>query len=362
MKKYFVLLYIILSLTGCQSGCVSPTLKSEQNKIQKKGVSNKEKILRYFETLNSSNEFNLMLGQNIVPDSKSDHLTSYSQTYTGLYETSGKYPSIIGCSIGEFNKHIDWIQEKLFNHWKKGGIVYISWHVENPWTGGEASDKRYANLAQLLDPKSNVYNNWIQKLDETANILKFFAKRDIPVIWRPFHEMNGDWYWYGSSINDIVGKDFKELWREVYRYLTIEKELNNLLWLYAPMDDSQWVKASTIYYPGDEYVDLIGISYYGGDLNIQSYKKLLAFGKHIGIAEFGPINTGEPAKNRNDFSADYLVSTIKQNFPKIIFCYSWHGWLLNNNWIYQDLAHYPGIDKVLNTPGIITCDELIINY
>lgn len=87
-------------------------------------------------------------------------------------------------------------------------------------------------------------------LDVIAKQLQRFAEEDIAVLWRPLHEVEGEWFWWGSKGGAVAAK----LYRMLYRYFVEDKGLNNLLWVWsAPTKEA---------YPGDDYVDVIGWDIY----------------------------------------------------------------------------------------------------
>lgn len=96
-------------------------------------------------------------------------------------------------------------------------------------------------------------NDWIQAdLEKLYNYLQLLEDANVPVIWRPLHEASGAWFWWGAQGPET----YKTLWKMMYDYLVTEKGLDNLIWVWtAEADDDAW-------YPGDEYVDIIGRDIY----------------------------------------------------------------------------------------------------
>ncbi|MER2490559.1 glycosyl hydrolase [Catenovulum sediminis] len=158
-------------------------------------------------------------------------------------------------------------EDAIEAHNNENVIVGMAWHWNAPtklkdgsgneaWNRGfytEATDFDLA--AALADKESDDYKALIADIDIIATELAKFADADIPVLWRPIHEAEGEWFWWGASGADA----FKELWQIMYDRLTTQHNLNNLIWVYtgAGSLDENW-------YPGDEMVDIVGYDGYDG--------------------------------------------------------------------------------------------------
>ena len=126
-----------------------------------------------------------------------------------MYDSSGKYPALIGLEYGYF-AHVDLpkVNQVAINHWKKGGLVTISWHADNPFTDGynvkwnSVSHKDSINVKCLLKtaPASKEKSNYRNELNKVADALKQLKQAGVTVLWRPFHEVNGNWFWWGQII------------------------------------------------------------------------------------------------------------------------------------------------------------------
>ena len=97
------------------------------------------------------------------------------------------------------------------------------------------------------------YDLLMQDIDAIAKQLQILQEADVPVLWRPLHEASGGWFWWGASGPEA----YKQLYILLYDKLTNEYGLNNLIWLWNGQD-KEW-------YPGDEYVDIIGEDIYPGE-------------------------------------------------------------------------------------------------
>ncbi len=160
--------------------------------------------------------------------------------------------------------------ESMINWAKKGegrGIVSLSWHWNAPtdlidtapdklwWSGFYTKATTFDLAAVLADKNGSRYQLLLRDIDVIAVQLKKLQAADIPVLWRPLHEAPGTWFWWGAKGSG----PFKELWQIMYNRLTNHHQLHNLIWVYAGTDslDPAW-------YPGDQYVDIVGEDIYSG--------------------------------------------------------------------------------------------------
>jgi mannan endo-1,4-beta-mannosidase len=185
-------------------------------------------------------------------------------------------------------------------------LVTISAHVPNPANarGGGLRDKG-VHLSDLLDARSVTHERWKRELDTLAAGLKELEDADVVVLWRPFHEMNGGWFWWGAQEPDA----FIAVWRNMFDYFTKAKQLNNLLWVYSPNHGER----TAAYYPGDKYADLVGLDAYTDFIDpehIKGYTEVAKLSKPFGFTEYGPHGA-----HNSPGDYDYLkfLAGIKKN-------------------------------------------------
>src|SRR5215471_14694807 len=143
----------------------------------------------------------------------------------------------------------------------RGGVITISWHLNNPLTGKTAWDPAPGTVASILPggAKNELYKSWLDKVATFMLSLKGKKGEYIPVIFRPFHELNGSWFWWGK--NHCTPEELKQLYRFTETYLRDQKNVHNLL--YAFNTDRFHSKEEYLErYPGDEWVDVIGFDIY----------------------------------------------------------------------------------------------------
>jgi mannan endo-1,4-beta-mannosidase len=285
----------------------------------------------------------------------------YDERIAKLQQATGKWAAMAGfdyCDVWS-QQSGPWSDPSHTNavasaYWDSGGLVLMHHHFLNPWTNESPwKFETVGDIADLVDEQTEVHDAWMANVDKLAAGLAVLRDAGVVVLFSPFNEMNGGWFWWGHGSHDyeswVSQEDFVNLWRYLFGYLTDAKNLNNLLWLYCPT--AQWStawKAVDYYYPGDAYVDIAAMTYYSDsldDVNINgSYDKSVALGKSFGIGGMGP--------DSEDGTYDYgaFIDKIKADHPEISFFLAWHQqWAIVEN---------QGATDLMNDPWIITRDEV----
>lgn len=177
-----------------------------------------------------------------------------------IHEKTGKLPTIRGFDF--INNDFDGVVTRAEKWWNDGGIVTICWHC------GKNMDKGYTECCNdvvedwnaLLTPGTPENIEFTANLDKAGNALKKLQNKGIPVLWRPFHEFNGMWFWWGKD-----AEQFKRLWIYVYNHFTDDLELNNLIWVLGYSEREVRLSDYIRWYPGDGYCDIIGADSYHVD-------------------------------------------------------------------------------------------------
>lgn len=216
-----------------------------------------------------------------------------------VYKHTGKYPALNAFDYIHANGNwVDYTNIKVVQDWwNKNGLVSIGWHWNVPKTIGSSEYAFYTKETDFDINKAlqeGTAENVIIKadLDKVANYLLLLQQANIPVLWRPLHEAAGAWFWWGAK----GAEPCKELWK--FMFETFEnKGLNNLIWVWtAEAGDTEW-------YPGDEYVDIIGRDIYNkmnaNDMQGEYNDLVLRFpNKVIALSEMGSVaNVAEQLDN-----------------------------------------------------------------
>ncbi len=300
-------------------------------------------LLKYFQGLSGSPARRIVSGQ-FASFGRSANL----RQITAVSKKTGHWPAIMGVDYADFRK--GGLETKKPNqtaiaYWNQGGCVTISAHLYSPAsTNGGGLRAKGVDLASLLAPDSETHRRWMHELDLLAAGLKELDDAGVVVLWRPFHEMNGGWFWWGAKNPET----FIKLWRQMFDYFTHTKGLNNLLWVYAPNQAPN----TALYYPSDQYVDLVGLDAYTDYVDqkhIKGYAALAALPKPFGFAEFGPHDASNPP---GDYDYTRFLAGVRSEFPATCFFMCWNGkWSLATNINTRQLLDNPLIVNRADLPA-----------
>jgi mannan endo-1,4-beta-mannosidase len=257
-----------------------------------------------------------------------DMLNGYTHLIERLHDQTGKWVGLVGASYGQKStrQQPPFIEadQLLTNYWNAGGLVAIVWLNPNPWTGGGQSDNQGVGpFSELLTPGTAPYAAYHAELDELALDLGELQKAGVVVLFRPFPEQNGNWFWWGAQHGRLTKNDFSSLWRSAFDYLTRTKGLHNLLWVFAASGRAPIDPLSL--YPGNDVVDIVGVDdYEQSEPNIPAYRELLSVGKPMVLAEFGP---DERTAKQNPHAFDFatLREAVRSKYDKFSYFMIWNG-------------------------------------
>jgi len=193
-------------------------------------------------------------------------------------------------------------------------------------------------------PDGDKHEVYKQQLDHIAgyfNNLKDDMGRHIPIIFRPFHENTGSWFWWGAK--HCTPDEYKALWRFTVEYLRDVKQVHNLLWAYSPSKPTQQSEGYLVRYPGDVWVDIIGADHYR-PLNKDSWPEALLLdarllvrlaekrGKVAAITEAG-ISKGLANANSDDVFTQKILEPIKNDpvAKHLAYFMTWRNQNRNSN-------------------------------
>ena len=215
--------------------------------------------------------------------------------FKAIKNLTGDYPALLGLdmmdytpsrtALGTSSSAVD----KAIEFHKKGGIVTFCWHWNAPteylnstanssdgWWGGFYTKNSKFDIAKVMNGQDAKGKKLLDRdIKEIAKQLKRLEKAGVPVIWRPLHEASGGWFWWGAQGPDA----YKKLWKYLYKELTNTYGCNNLIWVYNGQ--------SADWYPGDEYVDIVGEDIYPGnhvyDPQVSRFKQAINYGSKTKI-------------------------------------------------------------------------------
>jgi len=221
------------------------------------------------------------------------------------FDLTGKYPGLFGqdfgFSAGEDKDSVlsrPAMIEEVERQYRNGAVIALTWHAVKPTEDEPVTfkDSVQGHLTdyewqELLTPGTPLYNRWCAQVDVIAGYLRQLRDDHVPVLFRPYHEMGGGWFWWGGR----PGKDGSAaLYRQIYERFVNVHHLDNLVWVWNGNDPGSKGEAFAEYYPGAGYADVVSIDVYG-EFKQKYYDDALALaaGKPIALAEVGELPSPE---------------------------------------------------------------------
>lgn len=221
------------------------------------------------------------------------------------HELSGKYPAVWGTDF-IFNGPDDpgpRIVAEAISKYHDGYIVTLMWHAGRPtddppfgWKESIQAELTDAEWKALVTDGTALNKRWQVQVDRVAGYLAQLRDAGVPVLWRPYHEMNGVWFWWGDKRGPA---GYQKLWKMMFDRFVNVHHLDNLLWVWdanGPRDiPKDQAYAYALYYPGSRYVDVLATDIYNFDYEQKDYEELLrlARGKPIALGEVGELPKAE---------------------------------------------------------------------
>ena len=193
---------------------------------------------------------------------------------SNVKDVTGRYPAVFGWELGDLELHDPYNLDSVYfsdmkalvnRAYAKGGINTFSWHADNLVTGGSAWDCKQDSVVRTCLLGGSNHARFLAWLDILADFFADLKDKDgkpIPVLFRPFHENTGNWFWWCAE--QCTPKEYKQLWRMTFDYLTNTRQIHNLIWVYSPAgvpSEEKYLER----YPGNKYVDILGFDSYMGN-------------------------------------------------------------------------------------------------
>ena len=265
------------------------------------------------------------------------------------YDFTGKYPAVFGQDFGfqggddkDSTRARPAVVEEAIRQYRNGAIVTFTWHAVRPTDNepvtfrdsvqGHLSDFEFH---ELLTPGTDLYKRWCAQVDVIAGYLKQLRDARVPVLWRPYHEVNGNWFWWGGRKGP---QGSAALYRQLFDRFVNYHHLDNLIWVWnanSPGADGKGPGPYADYFPGLQYADVLSVDVYG-EFKQSYYDDLLALaaGKPIALGEVGGVPS--PA--------------ILQQQPKYTWFMTWSEFIE----MYNPLE---AVRAIYDAPDVLTRDD-----
>jgi mannan endo-1,4-beta-mannosidase len=293
-------------------------------------------LLKFFYSI--SGEY-MLTGQHNFPNVKGRN-SKFAAGYIG------KTPVIYGTDWGfandgntdSYQARQDIVDEAIRQN-RQGSIITLCWHAVPPTANepvtfqplpganpamlasvqGKLLDQQFKDL---LTPGTELYKHWCAQVDTIAHYLKELQDAHVPILWRPYHEMNGDWFWWGGRQGEY---STIRLYRQLFDRLVNHHHLNNLVWLWSLDRPSLPERKFSYFYPGNDFFDIGCLDVYGSDFSQAYYDSLLTLvkGKPIALAEVGNPPMPEILKRQPKWTyymiwAGMVRNTSKKQYEALI--------------------------------------------
>jgi hypothetical protein len=239
----------------------------------------------------------------------------------------------------------------LIAHARRGGLVTVSMHPGNPATASGDPRDTTAALTAVLTPDTVAHQRWRAELAIIADGLAELRAAGVPVLWRPLHEANGPWFWWGGG----DAAEYRRLWADLHSYLTHERGLDHLIWVYSPNARlSPEIADPLDRLPPLTQVDAVALDVYADHFDAETLdaaaaQRLAATGLPLGFGELGPLH------RRGELDARTVLTALHTHAPQARWCLWWHSWTGRGLFARRQrlaLADNPGAAEVLALPSV----------
>jgi mannan endo-1,4-beta-mannosidase len=230
------------------------------------------------------------------------HATEYGYGWSGDRNRSdvksvvGSHPAVIGVDLNGFTagpeteiaKYKQDVRENVVDTYARGGVTTVSWHFKNPISPGGFYwvDSVSKPAVRHLIPGGDAHEDYKKVLTDIGEWAKAVTSPDgklVPMIFRPYHEFDGSWFWWGAA--HCTPEEFKTIWRFTVSYLRDTVGVHNLIYAFSPDNQFETEAKFLERYPGDAWVDLVGMDNYG-DMGRDTYDIDRAAEKLLIISEY----------------------------------------------------------------------------
>ncbi len=263
MKKNLVLLLIFTLI-------FSYVLNAQRNKPIDKDATKETKAL--YRNLKKLSKEHTLFGH--------QHATEYGRGWSGDENRSdvksvvGTHPAVIGVDFSGFTgrppeaiqKSKEEVRKTVINTYNRGGVITVAWHFLNPLSKGGFNwvDSVSVPTVKYIIPGGGAHEKYkeiLRGIGEFANSVRGADGKLVPMIFRPYHEFDGGWFWWGKP--HCTKEEFVTLWQFTINYLRDSLNVHNFIYAFSP--DNRFITEEQYLdrYPGDEYVDMVGVDNYG---------------------------------------------------------------------------------------------------
>jgi mannan endo-1,4-beta-mannosidase len=313
-----------------------------------------------FDNLKKLSQTNILFGH--------QHATEYGHGWAGEADKSdvksvtGSHPAVIGVDLSGLSgypdatieKNKEFLRKHITETYNRGGVITVAWHFNNPVSNTNFywKDSVSAPAVKNIIPGGSHHEQYKKILADVADLANRSKGKDgklVPMIFRPYHEFDGGWFWWGKP--HCTREEFIALWRFTVSYLRDDLNVHNFLYAFSP-DCTYNSEAEFLdRYPGDEWVDMVGVDNYAdfgrdGKYNLEAGARKLKivsdYAEKSGkLAAF--TETGLESIPNSTWWTETLLKTLKSNNLKLAYVLVWRNDAQSPTHYY---APYPGHSSV----------------
>ena len=298
------------------------------------------------------------------------HATEYGHGWQGdanrsdVKSVTGSHPAVIGVDFSGITdiylpdsvrqRIAKGLRKNIADTYNRGGLTTIAWHFSNPTSGGGFywRDSVSKAAVRLLIPGGShheQYKTILKMIGDFAQSVKGKNGTLAPMIFRPYHEFDGDWFWWGRAHSTV--EEFVSLWKFTVTYLRDSLNVHNFVYAFSPDNKFMTEEKFLERYPGDEWVDMVGMDNYGdfgrdGKHSVEAGAKKLKivsdYAKKAGkLAAF--TETGLESIPNASWWTETLLKTLKTEGMQLSYVLVWRNDVRSPTHYY---APYPGHSSV----------------
>lgn len=331
---YQVIMLLIL-LTVQISGATQQKMKLVDRKATKETKA-------LYKNLNQLSQQHILFGH--------QHATEYGHGWTGednrsdVKSVTGSHPAVIGVDFGGLSGRPEVAIEKekykllkiITDTYNRGGVVTVSWHFSNPVSPGgfywvDSVSKPAVRYIIPGGTHHQHYKQILKTIGELANSAKGNDGKLVPMIFRPYHEMEGNWFWWGG--NHCNPEEFTKLWQFTVSYLRDSLRVHNFIYAFSPDCNFNSEEEYIERYPGNEWVDMVGMDDYADFGRYGKYNTDSGYYRLKLVSDFAIKNnklaalteTGLESIPNQKWWTDILLKTLQRSNLNLCYVLVWRN-------------------------------------
>lgn len=351
MKKILAFLFITLAMNSlCQA------------QIDKQATKETKALYRY---LKKTSKRHILFGH--------QHATEYGHGWSGdadrsdVKSVTGSHPAVIGVDFSGFsgrpkeaiNRSVASLRQNVIDTYNRGGITTVAWHFSNPASKGGFYwiDTVSAPAMSMIKPGGTHHEQYKEILQTIGDFVKSVRGKNgtlAPMLFRPYHEFDGGWFWWGKP--HCSREDFIAVWQFTVAYLRDSLHVHNFIYTFSPDNKFTTEEEFLERYPGDDWVDMVGMDNYGdfgrdGKYNLEAgIKKLKIVSDYAQkahkLAAF--TETGLESIPNNTWWTETLLKSLKAEKMKLAYVLVWRNDIRSPTHFYAPYPDHTSVPDFLN--------------